>query len=209
VVVLSAGLAQWVRRIGIPSDGGEKMAQRLKVFQLMVLLFCLSLAASIWLLVRLYQAGIYNANIEAQSLHESRAADALFANAVYQARHGDMQQSLALYAEALSKGSHTVRKSSYFNSGNLYLSRANQLLEDQGLDAFDQIGPLLALAKESYRETMRLEPAWYEAKYNYELALRLSPLFELKHSKNEQDESDEAETVDGWSSIPGFPRGMP
>ena len=51
--------------------------------------------------------------------------------------------------------------------------------------------------------------AWHEAKYNYELALRLSPLFELKHSKQEPDESDDAETVDGWASIPGFPRGMP
>jgi len=185
------------------------MAQRLKVFQLMALLFFLSLAASIWLLVSLYQAGIYNANIEAQSLHESHAADALFANAVYWARHGDMQQSLALYAEALSSGHQEIRKASYFNSGNLYLARANHLLEERGLDAFDQITPLLALAKESYREAMRLDPAWYEAKYNYELALRLSPLFELKHSKREQDESDEVESVDGWSSIPGFPRGMP
>lgn len=185
------------------------MARRLKVFQLMVLLFCFSLVASVWLIVSLYQAGVYNANVEARSLHGSRAADALFANAFYQARHGDMQQSLALYAEALSRGSHTVRKSSYFNSGNLYLARANHLLEEQGLDAFDQITPLLALARESYREAMRLDPAWYEAKYNYELALRLSPLFELKHSKSAQDEPEQAETVDGWSSIPGFPRGMP
>ncbi len=120
-----------------------------------------------------------------------------------------MQQSLGLYAEALSRGSNRVRKSSYFNSGNLYLSKANQLLEDRGLDAFNQVGPLLALAKESYREAMRLDPAWHEAKYNYELALRLSPLFALKHSNKEPDESDDAETVDGWASIPGFPRGMP
>ena len=185
------------------------MAQRLKVFPWMVLLGSLSLAVSVWLMVGLYQAASYNARLETQALHHSRAADALFANGYYLARQGDMQQSLGLYAEALSRGSNRVRKSSYFNSGNLYLSKANQLLEDRGLDAFDQVGPLLALAKESYREAMRLDPAWHEAKYNYELALRLSPLFALKHSNKEPDESDDAETVDGWASIPGFPRGMP
>lgn len=185
------------------------MAQRLKLFPWMVLLCSISLTASVWLVVGLYQAVSHNARIETRTPHQSRAADALFADAYLLARQGDMQQSLGLYAEALSKGAHPVRKASYFNSGNLYLAKANQLLEEQGLDAVDQISPLLALAKESYREAMRLDPTWHEAKYNYELALRLSPLFELKHSNKEPDEPDEAETVDGWASIPGFPRGMP
>lgn len=185
------------------------MAKRLKLMQLMVALCGLSLTASLWLGIKLYQAVSYNARLETGSLHESRAADALFANAGNLASRGEMQPSLALYAEALSKGSQFIQKSSYFNSGNLYLAKANQLLEEQGLDAFDQIGPLLAMAKESYREAMRLDPAWHEVKYNYELALRLSPLFESKYRNSASNDEDEAETVDGWASIPGFPRGMP
>lgn len=187
------------------------MAQRVKLFQLMLLVSALSLAASIWLLLTLYQAGTYNGKLQAQELHEGRAVDALFANAVYWGKRGDMQKSLALYAEAASAGQFMIRKSAYFNSGNLYLAQAHQLLEDKGLDALNEVNPLLAMAKESYRDALRLDPVWPEAKYNYELALRLSPNFELKKgSKKEgEEEPDEAEAVEGWSSIPGFPRGMP
>ncbi|PKO26145.1 MAG: hypothetical protein CVU35_00785 [Betaproteobacteria bacterium HGW-Betaproteobacteria-8] len=187
------------------------MAQRMKLFQLMLLVSALSLAASIWLLLALYQASIYNGKLQAQELHEGRAADALFANAVYWGKRDDMQKSLALYAEAASAGQFMIRKSAYFNSGNLYLAQAYQLLEEKGFDAVDQVGPLLAMAKESYRDALRLDPAWPEAKYNYELALRLSPNFELKKGSKKEDEeaADEAEAIEGWTSIPGFPRGMP
>lgn len=187
------------------------MARRLNVFQLMLLAFALSFAVSAWSIVHLYQAGTYNKALISRALHESRSADAIFANAVYWRNKGEAQKALALYAEAASGRQQGIRKAAYFNSGNMYLSQVNQLLEEKGLDAFDQVGPMLAMAKESYREALRLDPAWHEAKYNYELVLRLSPMFELKKSrKNEnEDELDNEEAIDGWPSIPGFPRGMP
>ncbi|HEY8354116.1 MAG TPA: hypothetical protein VIK69_03800 [Methylophilaceae bacterium] len=186
------------------------MAKRLKLFPWMLSLCVLSLAVSAWLTVRLYQDAGFNARLQTGVPQHSRSADALFADAYLLARRGDMQQSLALYAEALTNGTQDIRKASYFNSGNLYLTQANRLLDERGIEAFDQISPLLALARESYREALRLDPDWHEAKYNYELALRLSPLFELKRSNREpDDEPDEAESMDGWASIPGFPRGMP
>ncbi len=187
------------------------MARRLKLFQLMLLVLCLSFALSIWLIVSLYQASTYNGKLSAQTLHAGHSADELFANAVYWKSKGDMQKALALYAEAASGNQQVIRKSAYFNSGNLYLSQANQLLEEKGLDALDQVGPMLAMAKESYREALRSDPEWHEAKYNYELALRLAPMFETKKSNRseDEDEPDEDEAIDGWPSIPGFPRGMP
>lgn len=187
------------------------MAHRLNLFQLMLLVLCLSLGVLIWSAVTLYQAIDYNERLRTKTLHESRAADALFANAIYWQKNGDVQKTLALYAEAASVDQATIRKSAYFNSGNVYLSQVNQLLEERGLDAFDQVGPILALAKESYREALRWDPEWHEAKYNYELALRLSPMFELKKGNRnpDEDEPDDEEAMDGWPSIPGFPRGMP
>jgi mxaK protein len=187
------------------------MARRLKLFQLMLLVLCLSFALSIWLIVSLYQASIYNGKLSAKTLHTGHSADEIFANAVYWKSNGEMQKALSLYAEAASGNQPVIRKSAYFNSGNLYLSQANQLLEEKGLDAFDQVGPMLAMAKESYREALRSDPAWHEAKYNYELALRLAPMFELKKSNRseDEDEPEEEEATDGWPSIPGFPRGMP
>src|SRR5690554_127169 len=161
------------------------MAKCLKLFPWMVSLSAISLALSVWLTFRLYEDIRYNARLEANTPHNERNAEALFADAFLLARQGSIQQSLELYAEALSNGTDHIRKSSYFNSGNLYLSKANQLLEEQGVEAYDQVSPLLALAKESYREALRLEPTWQEAKYNYELALRLSPLFEVKQSNRE------------------------
>lgn len=187
------------------------MARRLNTFQLMLTLLCLSFAVLMWAIMSLYQVNTYNSKLRNQTLQESRSADAIFANAVYWRNKGDVQKALALYAEAASGDQQVIRKSAYFNTGNIYLSQVNQLLEEKGLDAFDQVGPMLAMAKESYREALRLDPGWHEAKYNYELALRLSPMFELKknHQSRDEDEPDEEEATDGWPSIPGFPRGMP
>lgn len=187
------------------------MARRLSLFQLMLSVSCLSIAVLIWSALNLYQAVDYNQRLRINALQDSRAADALFANAIYWQKKGDIQKALVLYAEAASADNATIRKSAYFNSGNLYFSQVNQLLEEQGMIAFDQVGPTLAMAKESYREALRLDPEWHEAKYNYELVLRLSPMFEPKKGNlnSDEDELEEEEAMDGWPSIPGFPRGMP
>ncbi|MEQ1601125.1 MAG: hypothetical protein HOP04_00230 [Methylophilaceae bacterium] len=183
---------------------------RIRLMPLMVILMALSIAGLLWCANALYQAHVYHQHLAHKSMQTSQSADALFANATLLAKKSDEQKALALYARVAANGDLAQRKAAHYNSANLYLSQATDLLEKDGYVAWDKAAPLLALAKESYREALRLDPAWVEAKYNYELALRLSPSIESKKDLSADDEEQKTEeSPSGWPSIPGFPRGMP
>lgn len=126
-----------------------------------------------------------------------------------QAQHG--QQALALYARVSAGQDQHLARTAHYNSANLYLRQAMQLLDERGLAAWDSVKPMLAMAKQGYQRALRIDPAFYDAKYNLELALRLAPDIHSATSKQQADdeEQDMGERPTGWPSIPGFPRGMP
>lgn len=192
------------------------MAHRLKNWAVkwtpwMFLLGMFSLIALVWSGNALYQARIYNAQLAGNALQNNPAQDAVFADAAYWVKHKNPEKALALYALAASGKDSAIRKAAHFNMANIYLRQANKLLLETGLDEWDKVTPLLAIAKESYRDALRLDPHWIEAKYNYELALRLAPVIESSKSRRlEEDAEITQETPpEGWPAIPGFPRGMP
>lgn len=186
--------------------------QLAKIFVWLLLLLLISLLGLVWSSYALYHAKAYHQHLHDKTLQISASDDAVFANAVYWASHHQTDKSLKLYAQAASSLNLTIRKNAYYNMANLYLREANQLLETHGFDAWDQITPLLALSKEGYREALRLDPNWLNAKYNYELALRIAPTIEsaVSRQKTEDEDIKDQETLpEGWPAIPGFPRGMP
>lgn len=170
-------------------------------------------------LIEMYQAQVYRSSLEPhvlirQSLFSAnQTPQALFANAVFYDNQLKPEQALAQYAALVSKVGEDdpLRKQAYFNAGNLYMRTATRLLEQRGLPAWDEAGPLVALAKESYQKALRIQPDWSEAKYNYHLALRLSP---TSHGMSgpqqyEDDQIKAEEQPSGWPAMPGNPRGMP
>lgn len=170
-------------------------------------------------LIQIYQAQVYRSSLEPHVLIKNtmfsanQTPQALFANAVFYDNQLKPEQALAQYAALVSKVSEDdpLRKQAYFNSGNLYMRTATRLLEQRGLPAWDEAGPLVALAKESYQKTLRIDPDWSEAKYNYHLALRLSPTTHgMTGPQQYEDEQIKAEEEpSGWPAMPGNPRGMP
>lgn len=170
-------------------------------------------------LIEIYQAQVYRSSLEPhvlikQSLFSaSQTPQALFANAVFYDNQLKPELALAQYAAVVSKVSEDdpMRKQAYFNAGNLYMRTATRLLEQRGLPAWDEAGPLVALAKESYQKALRIEPGWSEAKYNYHLALRLAPTTHgMAGPQQYEDEQIKAEEEpSGWPAMPGNPRGMP
>ncbi|MCB5188097.1 hypothetical protein LG200_08790 [Methylobacillus caricis] len=190
------------------------MARRLRLFPWMLLLLALSLVAQVWTGMNLYKAHTYNQKLATEEVQGGKSARELFADAWLLADKGQVEKALELYIEAAAKGNDAIRKAAYFNSGNLYLSQSVEILENEGYVAWDKVGPLMALCKENYSKALLIDPDWIDAKYNLELALRLSPSFAGVKTPNryneDDDEVDEAEKrPDGWPSIPGFPRGMP
>jgi mxaK protein len=192
------------------------MAHRLKIWALkwlpwMFMLWLLSLIALAWGGYALYQANIYNEHLSHKTLQNNTAPDAVFADATYWVKHKDTEKALKLYAIVASSKDSSIRKAAYYNMANIYLRQAYKLLEETGLDEWDKVTPSLAIAKESYRETLRLAPYWMEAKYNYELVLRLAPIIESSKSRKLEEEAEVTQETppEGWPTIPGFPRGMP
>lgn len=170
-------------------------------------------------LVEIYQAHVYRQSlaphvlIQNTLLGANQTPQALFANAVFYDNQLKPEQALAQFAALISKVSEAdpMRKQAYFNSGNIYMRTATRLLEQRGLPAWDEAGPLVALAKESYQKALRIDPDWSEAKYNYHLALRLSPTTHgMSGPQQYEDEQIKAEQEpSGWPAMPGNPRGMP
>lgn len=170
-------------------------------------------------LVEIYQAQVYRQSlaphvlIQNTLLGANQTPQALFANAVFYDNQLKPEQALAQFAALISKVSEAdpLRKQAYFNSGNIYMRTATRLLEQRGLPAWDEAGPLVALAKESYQKALRIDPDWSEAKYNYHLALRLSPTTHgMSGPQQYEDEQIKAEQEpSGWPAMPGNPRGMP
>lgn len=177
----------------------------------MFLLWIFSLITLAWSGNALYQARIYNTHVTQKTLQNNTAPDAVFADATYWVTHKNTEKALALYALAASGKDPYIRKVAHYNMANIYLRQANKLLIETGLDEWDKVTPSLAIAKESYREALRLEPRWMEAKYNDELVLRLAPVIESSKSRKLEEEAEITQDTppEGWPAIPGFPRGMP
>lgn len=183
------------------------------------LILLVSLIMLVRQLIEIYQAQVYRSSLVPHVLIEdtlfsaNQTPQALFANAVFYDNQLKAEQALAQYAALVSKVSEDdpLRQQAYFNSGNLYMRTATRLLEQRGLPAWDEAGPLVALAKESYQKALRLAPGWSEAKYNYHLALRLAPTTHgMAGPQQYEDEQIKAEEEpSGWPAMPGNPRGMP
>ena len=174
---------------------------------------------------RLYQDWRYNHRADSVSLQQAAASTAtvtarqpggqeqrlLLLDAWRLAQTGHMQPALALYARAGAGQDREMVKAAHYNSANLYLRQAMELLDRQGLAAWDTVSPLLALSRQGYQRALRIDPGHYDAKYNLELVLRLAPDIHssVSKQKDEDEEQDMGERPTGWPSIPGFPRGMP
>ncbi len=119
-------------------------------------------------------------------------------------RRGRHEEALELYSVLLETAPSSLMPWVHHGLGDLYLRRAREEVERT---AFDEAMPLVALAKQSYRRALRLEPELWAARYNLEAALRLLP--EIERLEMKRKEGKEAAKEALWSRVPGFPRGLP
>ncbi len=92
---------------------------------------------------------------------------------------------------------------SQFNLGNIYLTQAIEAATSMKID--DAMA-LTGLAKNAYRRALLIDSHYWDAKYNLEVAMRLLPEMDRVTMQEEPVSQKKARP---WTTIPGFPRGLP
>ena len=124
--------------------------------------------------LRLHRAGQVNAAIATASVPDAEAgvAEAQFARALALSESGDSAAALQLYKALIQGGRADLKRAALYNLGNLHLREAMKSGEAA------RSLPLIELAKQSYRDLLRIDPADWDARYNLERALWLAPEME-------------------------------
>jgi mxaK protein len=137
-----------------------------------LLLFIAFFAYEMWNLARIKSWNQQIIKIEITDMQTSSPAQIKFARARELDQKNDQAAALALYKSLETESDTSLRNDARFNSGNLYMRKA-QALKDTPMAA--QAVPLVELAKQSYREVLRADPQYWDARYNLERALRAQP----------------------------------
>lgn len=110
--------------------------------------------------------------IEAGETVDGKHPELAFARAWALQQSGQFEPALESYAAIDVPDEHRLQGSIRYNLANLYFRRGLEYREE-GAD--DLALPLVELAKEYYRELLRVDSQSWPAKFNLELALRISP----------------------------------
>jgi mxaK protein len=128
---------------------------------------------ALWSGARLQQAERINAAIASGRPSDSGLPQARLAQALNLAGAGQFTTALKAYKSLLETGDE-VRLAALYDLGNLNMREA--LKNGQG--EAQRYLPLIELAKQSYRDELRSNPGDWDARYNLERALWLSPEYD-------------------------------
>lgn len=86
-------------------------------------------------------------------------------------------------------------------------ARLRLAIDHLGSNQIDPAVPLVRLAKEGYRRALVLDPGFWDAKYNLDIAMRLVRDFPQLDVEGEEMPPEAAKKL--WTDLPGIPRGLP
>lgn len=110
----------------------------------------------------------------------------------------------AVIDQAKPRASAHVMSRMLYNQANSNVRRAFAAIEASKPDAAI---PLTKLAKDAYREALRLDPMLWNGKHNYDVATRL--MRDFPGYEQEGEEVPPEAEVKLWTDLPGVPQGAP
>ncbi len=102
---------------------------------------------------------------------DTNIVEAVFARAVALSGQNDYEAAVKTYKSLVQNRRTDIRRAALYNLGNLHLRQALRAGAETSLEPL----PLVELAKRTYRDLLREDPAHWDARYNLERALRLAP----------------------------------
>lgn len=166
----------------------------------------LTLCYSMWTLHRINQQNTAIAALQSgddAALQTGSGAVAL-ARMNFLIARDRFDEAQAVVDAAKSTSTPHVLSRMLYNQANANVRRAFAAVEASKADAAI---PLIKLAKDSYREALRLDPQFWNAKHNFDVATRLMRDFPGYEQEGEEVPPD-AE-VKLWTDLPGVPQGAP
>jgi mxaK protein len=167
-------------------------------------------ALSIYSALRWREAGAVNAEIAALrigrdiSVAGDAAPELVLARIEFFAKRGEVDSARTLVDTLDQPGRNELSAKGRYALGNALLRRAFELIERGDLEG---AGPFVNLSKREYRRALQLDPSYWDAKFNFDVATRLIrdyPSFQL-----ESGDELEAEPKKLWTDVPGVPKGLP
>jgi mxaK protein len=149
-----------------------RWATRLGWAALAVLGLCAAVDGARWIDAARTNQAIEDGSIVAQEAPQT--PQAVFAQAYHFAARGDDERALNLYKRLQDAGGPLARAARY-NAGNVHLRQALMLQTSRGDEALGVLITPTELAKQAYRDVLRVEPQDWDARFNLEKALRVLP----------------------------------
>ena len=131
------------------------------------------------------------AHATAPAAADRDVVEARFAQALALGATGHYEPALRAHKALVQDAHGPLREAALYNLGNLHLREALK----NGTTASDAVAPLVELAKQSYRDALRADPADWDARYNLERALQLAPEVDETASDDSGPEPEKELTI--------------
>jgi mxaK protein len=138
------------------------------------------------------------------TVDETTSPELVFAKAWQLERSGAVEEAVRLYASLQRTDDKARRARVLYNLGTIYLKEGATLWNARGVLEYARVNTLVEMAKEYYRDSLRLDPGNWEARYNLEYAWRITP---PPKEKPKSDLRGSKSSV--FSTLPGSPGGGP
>ena len=157
--------------------------------------------------IKVYRQAFYFqmiANPEKIIVDENTPDILVFTKAIYFAKSGHSNEAARLYASLRNTQDMDLRIRALHNLATLYLRDGAKYWNANGVLEAAHVSTQVDLAKQNYREALRLNPEDWDARYNLEYAWRITPPPKEKAKADFQGSKSSV-----FSTLPGLPGGGP
>ncbi|WGD31377.1 hypothetical protein AncyloWKF20_06000 [Ancylobacter sp. WKF20] len=174
------------------------------------LLLALGLATMTYYAARLHLERRDNGFIAALMAGQDIATSAqdpaplIFARLAFLTRRDRLEEAQPLANQLIHNEDRRLAAAALYTIGNARLRLA---IEHLGVNRIDPATPLVRLAKQNYRDALVIQPDFWDAKFNLDIAMRLVRDFPQLDMDGEEIPPEAAKKL--WTDLPGIPKGLP